>query len=215
MKKNIQVVVVDDHPLYREGVVRTLSESSGIGVAGEGASADDAILLARKHKPDVALLDISMPGDGIEAAKAISEEIPEIKIVMLTVSENDIDVMNALKNGAKGYALKGIGGAELAAIVHTIASGGTYVSPALAANLLVAMQEPISSKRDDDVFAILTKREEEILRLVADGNSNKEAGKALGLQEKTVKHYMTNILQKLQVRNRVEAAVLAKSSWNN
>lgn len=210
MSANIAVVVVDDHPLYRGGVIACLEDADGIIVVGEGGSAEDAARLVADHAPDVALLDISMPGGGLAAVEAIARTGSRTAVVMLTVSERDDDILQALEAGARGYVLKGIGGDELAAVVRTVASGGSYVTPSLAARLLVAMRQPRGTTGG---MSSLTAREEQILRLVADGKSNKEVGLKLSLQEKTVKHYMTSILQKLSARNRVEAAVMAREAW--
>jgi two-component system, NarL family, nitrate/nitrite response regulator NarL len=210
MTDRLRVLIADDHPLYRDGVARTLAERASFQVVGACGSAADAVALAERHRPDLVLLDISMPGGGIEAARRIAALGMATKIIMLTVSERDEDVMEALKAGAHGYALKGVGASELVDIVRTVASGGSFVSPTLAARLLQAMQNP--DRRDrltGNPLAALAPREEQILELVATGLSNKEVARALDLQEKTVKHYMTSILQKLHVRNRVEAALLA------
>lgn len=210
MDDKVKLVVADDHPLYREGVVRTLSEEPGFEVVGEGADADEAVSLVAAHMPDLVLLDISMPGGGLSAARRIADAFPAVRIIMLTVSERDEDVHAALKAGALGYVLKGVGGAELIRVARDVANGSAYVSPALAARLLKEVGEPAAeSARPANLLAALTGREREILELVADGKSNKEVARTLDLQEKTVKHYMTNILKKLQVRNRVEAAILA------
>jgi DNA-binding NarL/FixJ family response regulator len=206
----IRIVIVDDHPLFRGGVARSLAEE-GFEILAEGGSAVEALELAGEHMPDLLLLDISMPGSGLAAARDVARRFPAIRIVMLTVSEADEDVLAALEAGARGYVLKGVGARELVTLLRDVHSGGSYVSPALAARMLAAMQKAGRGVAVDDPIADLTKREEEILRLVSQGKSNKEVGRALDLQEKTVKHYMTNILQKLQVRNRVEAAVLARS----
>jgi DNA-binding NarL/FixJ family response regulator len=209
MNDAIKVVVVDDHPLFREGVARSLAEAGGFVIVGQGGSAEDAVRLATTCDPDLVLLDISMPGDGLIAARQIAELAPAVKIVMLTVSEADDDIMAALEAGAKGYVLKGVGSAALTEILQGVARGESYVSPSLAARLLTELRirEPRGG-RPDDPLARLTHREEEILRLVAKGMSNKEVGLRLDLQEKTVKHHMTRILTKLHVRNRTEAAIL-------
>lgn len=213
MGDKVALVVVDDHPLYREGVVRTLAEQPDLDVVGEGASADEAVSLVAAHMPDLVLLDISMPGGGLSAARRIAASFPSVKIVMLTVSEQDDDVHEALKASALGYVLKGVGGADLVRVVRDVATGSSYVSPALAARLLKKVGEPrASATRPAGRLAELTDREREILDHVANGMSNKEAARALDLQEKTVKHYMTNILKKLNVRNRVEAAILARAA---
>jgi DNA-binding NarL/FixJ family response regulator len=214
MVREISVVIADDHPLYREGVARSLSEADGIAVVGEGQDAGSAFDLVERLKPDLVLLDISMPGGGGIAALRRIMALPEPPAVaMLTVSEEDDDVMQALKAGAKGYVLKGVGSRELVAIVRDVADGRSYVSPSLAARILNAMRGDGTPRREANPIEDLSHREEEILKLVAAGKSNKEVGLALDLQEKTVKHYMTAILQKLHVRNRVEAAVMARDYW--
>lgn len=213
MDNAITVVVVDDHPLFRSGVVRTLGEEDGIEVVAEGASADEAVELVARHMPTVALLDISMPGNGITAAGRIAEAHPTVRIAMLTASESDQDVMKALEAGATGYVLKGVGAGDLVSMIRGVADGESYVSPSLAARLLVAMKSADAAPSPQTALASLTGREEQILRLVANGLSNKEVGRELDLQEKTVKHHMTSILQKLHARNRVEAAVIARENW--
>ena len=204
------IVVVDDHPLYRSGVIRTLAEDGRFRVVGEGELADDAVALVEKHRPAVALLDISMPGNGLEAVRRIRQASPKTRIIILTVSEADDDIMQALDAGASGYVLKGVGGPELLEIVGRVAAGESYVSPGLAARLLVAMKSRGQAAPSDETVPALTAREEQILKLVAEGLSNKEVGRKLDLQEKTVKYYMSTVFQKLNVRNRVEAALKAR-----
>jgi DNA-binding NarL/FixJ family response regulator len=209
MSNPIRIVIVDDHPLFREGVARTLGESGRFTVVAEGGSADDAVRLAAELDPDLVLLDLSMPGGGISAAVRIAAETPS-KVVVLTVSEASDDIMAALKAGAKGYVLKGVGSQALIDILSGIANGESYVSPSLAARLLTEMRDRPPPEVADDPLSKLTDREEQILRLVARGMSNKEVGRELDLQEKTVKHHMTRILEKLHVRNRTEAALLLR-----
>ena len=206
MTSVFRIVIADDHPLYREGVARSLNESQAFEVVGEGGSADEACVLVEAHMPDIVCLDISMPGGGIEAARRISAQFPAVKIVMLTVSEDDDDVTAALEAGASGYVLKGVGAAQLVEALSGVALGKSYISPDLALRLLTSSK----AAKPRNPLDTLTKREEQILQLVANGLSNKEIGVELDLQEKTVKHYMTNILQKLHVRNRVEAALMAR-----
>ena len=208
----IKLIVADDHPIFRDGLVQSLSETGEFDVVATGASAEEAIALAQEHVPDVALLDLSMPGNGIMAAKEIVANKLAKYVAMLTVSEDDTDVTSALQVGAIGYVLKGVSAEELRRILKGIARGEAHVSPGLAAQVLKIMQAPktkIHNPIDD-----LTKREEEILRLVATGQSNREVADALKLQEKTVKHYMTVILSKLHARNRVEAALIAHEAWS-
>jgi len=209
-----RIVIADDHPLYREGVARSLVESGRFDVVGEAATGQEAVAMVARLAPDLALLDISMPDGGIAALRQITLLPRPPRVAMLTVSEEDDDVMQALKAGASGYVLKGVGSRELVQILTDLAEGGTYVAPSLAMKVLTAMNAPRRAKEKDPIDA-LTKREEDILRLVAEGKSNKEVGIALDLQEKTVKHYMTTILQKLHVRNRTEAALIARDRWKS
>jgi two-component system, NarL family, nitrate/nitrite response regulator NarL len=211
MGDKIRVVVVDDHPLFREGVVTILGNELDFEIVGQGADADEAIHITLDLLPDIVLLDIDMPGNGIKAAQAIAAACPVTKIVFLTVSEADDVLVNALKAGGRAYILKGVAGRELARILRAVNEGESYVPPKLAASLLLEMsdtrqQEKVPVNPMDE----LTERERQILEQLAAGLSNKEIGAKLFLTEKTVKHYMTNILQKLQVRNRVEAALVAQ-----
>jgi DNA-binding NarL/FixJ family response regulator len=205
MSDCIRVIVADDHPLFREGVITSLRSTPDLNVIGQAATADEAVRLVRDELPDVVLLDITMPGGGIDAARKIAAACPATRIVMLTVSEHEDDLLEAMKAGASGYVLKGVSARELAAVVRSVSAGEVYVAPSLAFGLLREMSRPRSS----DPVAELSSRERQVLELVANGLSNQEIGLKLGLAEKTIKHYMTNILTKLQVRSRVEAAVLA------
>ncbi len=210
MAETLQVAIVDDHPLFREGVAHTLQAQAGLEVVAEGASAADAIRIAGDCLPDVMLLDVSMPGGGLNAARTIAAQYPVVKVVMLTVSEDEDDVTAALRAGARAYVLKGVAARELVGILRSVAEGEVYVTPSLAASLLFELTGGGGSHASSPLD-VLTERERQILERVAAGDSNKEIGVQLHLSEKTVKHHMTNILQKLQVRNRVEAALLAQS----
>lgn len=210
MENKIRVGVVDDHPLYRDGVIFTLAAQPDIQVVDQGASAADAVRIATEHQPDVLVLDMSMPGGGLDAIETIALQCPSVKTLMLTVVADEDQVCTALKNGSRGYLLKGTSGPELVQTVRLISQGESYVSPSLAAKLLVrsGSGQAREGKRADP-FSDLTPREEQILSILVEGRSNKEIGNKLDLSEKTIKHHLTNILQKLQVRNRVEAALLA------
>jgi two-component system nitrate/nitrite response regulator NarL len=203
MSELIRVAVADDHPMFRAGVVLSLREEEGIDVIGEAGDAATALALARSELPHVMILDIAMPGGGLEAASQIAAVCPATRIVMLTVSEDEDDLLAAMKAGASGYVLKGAGAGELASVIRSVHAGEVYVAPALAWGMLRELRTPRTSPYDG-----LTEREREVLELVAEGLSNSEVGERLGLAEKTIKHYMTNILGKLQVRSRVEAALL-------
>ncbi len=206
----IRVIVVDDHPLYLSGVIQTLAAENDFEVVGKGATGEEAIRLATELLPDILLLDIGIPGGGISSAQTISSRVPAVKIVMLTASEDEENLLAALKAGARAYILKGVSASELIDIIRQVANGDVYVTPKLAHTRLFEISAPRSGGNTlpDD----LNRRERQILELLADGYSNREIGQQLFLSEKTVKHYMTNIMQKLQVRNRVEAALLAQRS---
>lgn len=208
MSDGIRVTVADDHPLFLDGVVNSLRTAGDIEVIGTATNADGAVRLAREHLPDVSVLDIAMPGSGLQAARDIAIACPATRIVMLTVSEDEDDLLAALKAGASGYVLKGVSARELVEVVRAVARGEAYVSPSLAYRLLGELTKPRAAGPLDE----LTQRERDVLELVAQGLSNYEIGQRLHLAEKTIKHYMTNILAKLQVRSRVEAALLAQKA---
>jgi two-component system nitrate/nitrite response regulator NarL len=206
MHDTINVLVVDDHPLFREGVVHSLAAEPGISVIAAAASGMEALALAQELLPDVVLLDISMPGwDGLVTAERIATACPATAIVMLTVSEEHDKLLAAFKAGARAYLLKGVSASELACAIRSAAAGDAYVSPSLASEMLVSL----TRARAADPLQELTAREREILGLIGRGLTNREIGEQLSLAEKTIKHYVTNILQKLQVRSRVEAALYA------
>jgi DNA-binding NarL/FixJ family response regulator len=209
VKDHIQILVVDDHPLFREGVVRTLDFEADMEIVGEATTADEARALAAELLPDVVLLDITIPGGGLSAVATIAASSPVTRIIMLTASEAEEDVLAALKSGARGYILKGVSGPVLTGIVRSVYAGESYVTPSLAASLLSDLDRPAGGE-PHTALDDLSPREKQILEELASGQSNKEIAQLLNLSEKTVKHYMTNILQKLQVRNRVEAALLAQ-----
>ena len=209
MSEPVRLLVVDDHPLFREGVIHSLDSRDDIEVVGEAGSGEEAHTLIADEMPDILLMDITMPGiGGIEAARRIAAEFPAVHIMMLTVSEDEDDLMSALKAGARGYVLKGASASELSNAVHTVAGGDVYITPELAGGILFEMTQ--ATEETDDPINHLTERERQILDLVSEGLTNREIGLRLHLAEKTIKHYMTNVLQKLQVRSRVEAALLAQ-----
>ena len=208
-QERIRIVVADDHPLYRDGVASTLDAQPDMTVVGQGSTAAEAEAIAKRELPDIALLDITMPGGGLTAAGAIAETCPVTKIVMLTVSEDEDDVLEAFRLGARAYILKGVSSGELVSILRSVADGDVYVTPALASRVLSEMSGHGGESKTTGILDLVTERERQILELVASGDSNKEIAYGLGISEKTVKHYMTNILQTLHARNRVEAALLA------
>lgn len=208
MSDIISIVVVDDHPLFREGVVTTLQESGNFNVVAQAGNQEDAIREVEKHLPDLMLVDVSMPGGGIETAQKITKLVPIVKIIMLTVSEHEDDVQAALRAQARGYVLKGVASDDLIAILKDIHNGDSYISPNLAANLLMRSSEDAGDPSSFEDFD-LNERERQILEKLSAGLSNREIADDIYLSEKTVKHYMTNIMHKLHVSNRVQAAIKA------
>ena len=204
----MRLVIIDDHPLYREGVVSALSGEADMTVVAEGASADDAVRLTTSLRPDILLLDLGIPGDGLTAISAISAAASTTRIVILTVAASEDMLIMAVNSGAVSYVLKGVTGRELAKIVRDAHAGRRYVPPELAANVLTGRSGGPTS-RPINPLDELTERERHILAMVGDGATNLEIARALSLAEATVKNTMTTIMQKMQVRNRVEAAVLA------
>lgn len=208
-----RVVIADDHPLYRDGVAQTLLDSGDYEVVGCAASGREALEMVERLAPDLVLLDLSMPDGGVWAlTRIVALENPPV-VAMLTVAEGEEEVVSCLSKGAAGYILKGVGARELLSVLNDLVSGRSYVAPTLAGRVLTRMHSPSAGGREQKPIERLSRREEEILKLVAVGLSNKEIGLRLELQEKTVKHYMTQILQTLQVRNRTEAALAAERHW--
>ena len=210
MSEKISLLVIDDHPLLLEGLTSTLDAVADFEVVGQGENYDDALKFAHDLMPDTILLDISMPGGGVEAARDIHEALPIIKIIMLTASEDEKDVMSALQAGANAYILKGIGGKELVDIIRRVSLGETVISPGLASNILAHSYNK-KPKPENSLLDKLNDRENTILKALERGLTNKQIADELFLSEKTIKHYMSNILQKLQVKNRVQAALIAKN----
>ena len=209
MNERTSVVIVDDHALFRVGVVQTLNLDEDLEVVGEGGSTAEALDLVARHRPDIVLLDINMPGNGIEAARALLELDNAPKVMMLTVSEEDDDIMRALETGAVGYVLKGVKANDLIGAVKGVAAGESFVSP----NLTLKILGNVTGKTPASVLSSLTRQEEKTLRLMATGLSNREIGEELGIVEKTVKYHVARVLKKLNARNRVEASLVAERIW--
>jgi two-component system, NarL family, nitrate/nitrite response regulator NarL len=206
MSDPIRIAVVDDHPLFRSGAIQALADAHGIEVVGEGATAGDAVKLAQDLAPDMMLLDVVLPGGGVEAAADIARHCPRVRVIMLTASEDEQHVASALRAGARGYILKGSSGPEIVETLWAVFRGESYVAPSLGARLLMQTRKHVEVAGSDDM-GDLTSREEEILLLVSRGKTNKEIANGLNCTERTVKHHMTNIMRKSNVRNRVEAVL--------
>jgi two-component system NarL family response regulator len=202
---------VDDHALFRRGLQLVLDVEGDLDVVGEATDGDEAVEMAAALLPDVVLMDVRMPGlGGIEATRRIRNAQPNVKIVMLTVSEDEEDLFAAIRAGASGYLLKELSIEEVAGTVRAVARGQAVVSPTMAAKLLNefnVLSRRVAEQRGD--APRLTERELEVLRLVAKGMANKEIAAELVIAENTVKNHVRNILEKLELRTRTEAAMFA------
>lgn len=213
----VRIAIVDDHPIFRDGLLRSLQDEADFEVVGAGSTAHDAITLFKRYRPDAVLLDLSMPGGGHAALRSILKLEASASVIVLTASEDEDDLSEALKGGAKGYVLKGVDASTLIDVVRGVVAGEHYVSPALERHAPTRGEqkrilEQTFPHAGIDPLAMLSPREAQILFLVADGDSNKEIGRRLNLTEKTVKHNMTRILRKLNARNRTEAAMLLRDA---
>jgi two-component system nitrate/nitrite response regulator NarL len=211
--ENIQtVLVVDDHPLFRKGVVQLLAMDAGIAVVGEAGTKAEALRLAAQHDPDLILLDLNLKGEsGLDILAALKEEDPSRRIVMLTVSDAPEDLIGAIRAGADGYLLKDMEPEELLGRVREALAGTTVIGDALAGRLASALRQEAqdgSRGRGRDLRE-LTEREQAVLRCVAEGMSNKLIARTLAITEGTVKVHVKHVLKKLSFRSRVEAAVWA------
>jgi DNA-binding NarL/FixJ family response regulator len=207
----IRVVVVDDQELFRRGMVMLLSVEDDIEVVGEASDGDEASELAASLVPDVVLLDVRMPKrSGIEACAAIKEVAPSANIIMLTVSDEEADLYEAIKSGASGYLLKDASIDQVAQAVRLVADGQSLISPSMAAKLLEEFKLIASAgSRPDSIAPRLTQRELDVLRLVARGLNNKDIASDLFISENTVKNHVRNMLEKLQLHSRMEAVMYA------
>jgi len=201
MSPSIRIGIVDDHPMLREGVANTLKKRADLQVVEQGANADEARDIAQRVRPDVMLMDVNMPGDVFASVRFISTELPDVKVLMLTVSESENDAFLALEAGARGYVLKGVSGPELVQAIRSVAKGETYITPEFANKLVNNIKKHEAETQKFD----LTQREEEVIVEVSKGLTNKEVAEKLLISEKTVKHHMGCVMQKLNARNRVEA----------
>jgi DNA-binding NarL/FixJ family response regulator len=206
----IQVLIADDHALFRRGLRIVLDAEPDIEVVGEAADGEEAIALAEQLTPDVVLMDVRMPKiGGIEATAKLKESIPAARVVMLTVSDEEQDLFDAVKAGASGYLLKEVDPTEVADAIRRVQSGQALVPPAMASRLLEEFASLSAKPGPRTLAPRLTDRELEVLRQLAQGLSNREIGKALFISENTVKNHVRNILEKLHLHSRVEAVIYA------
>ena len=206
----VRVLVVDDQELFRRGLIMLLSGDADIEVVGEAADGITATELATTTAPDVILLDVRMPRrTGVEACRAIKEAVPATKIIMLTVSDEEADLYESVKNGAAGYLLKDSSIEEVAQAIRVVNEGQSLISPSMAVKLIDEFKQMSKPEREQGPALRLTERELEVLRLVAKGLNNREVAKELFISENTVKNHVRNILEKLQLHSRMEAVVYA------
>jgi DNA-binding NarL/FixJ family response regulator len=199
----VRILIADDHPLFRDGL-RSLLQAQGHEVVGEAHNGLEAVELARQLRPELVLMDVSMPElDGVAATRLIAAEMPEVKVVILTASDHDETLFEAIKAGAQGYLLKNLEADDFFALLDRAAAGEPALTPVLARKLLQAFAEPKALEAEPDA---LTAREVEVLQLMVEGvTSNRQLAKHLDLSENTVKFHVRNILDKLRLHNRAEA----------
>ena len=211
--ERLRVLISDDHQLFRRGLRMVLEDEDDIEVVAEAGDGNEAVELALEHAPDVVVLDVRMPGrSGIEAARAIRAEQPGTRILVLTISDDEDDLYEAIKAGANGYLLKEISIDEIADAVRQIHAGQSLISPAMATKLLdefAALVKKGEQPKEEVPTPRLTPREMEVLQHIAKGMNNRDIAAALFISENTVKNHVRNILEKLHLRSRMEAVIYA------
>ena len=222
-----RIAIIDDHRLFREGVKRILDMEDQFSVVAEGDDGSEAENIVRDHNPDVVLMDINMPNiNGVEATRRLIEKAPETKVIILSIHDDETYVSHAVQTGASGYLLKEMDADSLIEAVRVVADGGAYLHPKITYNLLNEFRRLSTNTKTQQNKAgfveveyrkplhILTRRECEVLQLLADGRSNRTIGEELFISEKTVKNHVSNILQKMNVNDRTQAVVEAiKNGW--
>lgn len=205
----ISIAVVDDHPLLMEGLASLMQRKPQFSLTAAGAAASDIRAIAEKHRPDAMIVDLNMPGDAFQAIAEATKIVPEMKIVVFTASTNTDHAIRALEVGAKAYVLKGSPADELIEAIETVCQGEIYMTPCFAAKVISALRNK-EQERKAAQDAKLSVREHQIVRLLLCGKQNREIARALSLSEKTVKGYMTHLMQKLNARNRLEVVIAAQ-----
>jgi DNA-binding NarL/FixJ family response regulator len=211
-REPIRVLVVDDHALFRRGLEMVLAQETDIEVVGEASDGAEAVDKAGDLLPDIVLMDVRMPRrSGIEACRTIKEVAPSTRIIMLTISDEEADLYEAIKAGATGYLLKEISIDEVASAIRAVATGQSLISPSMASKLLTEFAGMLKRAEGPPQVPMprLTERELEVLRLVARGLNNRDIARSLFISENTVKNHIRNILEKLQLHSRMEAVVYA------
>ncbi|WP_078555836.1 response regulator [Alkalihalobacterium alkalicellulosilyticum] len=223
----IRIVIIDDHQLFREGVKRILAMEQDFEVVAEGDDGAVAVELVEQYQPDVILMDINMPKiNGVEATRELVQKYPEVKVLILSIHDDETYVTHVLKTGAAGYLLKEMDADALIEAVKVVGAGGAYIHPKVTHNLINEYRRLAREDDENDAeigfkeveyrkpLHILTRRECEVLQLMTDGHSNRMIGEALYISEKTVKNHVSNILQKMSVNDRTQAVVESiKNGW--
>ena len=208
----IRVLIADDHAAFRGGLQALLATAGDIEVVGEAESGVDVVAAAGRLQPDVVLMDVNMPGiDGVEATRRIVDGSPHVAVLVLTMSDDDETVFEAVRAGARGYLLKGAQRVELIRAVRAVAAGEAIFGPGVARRLMAYFARP-APRVDPEAFPGLTDREREVLELIAQGRSNADITATLGLSPKTVRNHVSNVFAKLEVRDRAEAIVRAREA---
>jgi DNA-binding NarL/FixJ family response regulator len=207
----IRVVVADDHPVFRRGLLGVLAEDPTLNVVGEASNGDEALELASTSEPDVVLMDLHMPGTGgVEAIRQLAERQPDVAVLVLSMMDDDESVHAALQAGARGYLIKGADGDRIVEAVRAVAAGEAVFGTDVAARILGILSAP--RRRRTGPFPMLTDREEELLSLIATGATNSEIARRLVVSDKTVRNHITNIFAKLGVTDRAQAIVRAREA---
>ena len=202
----IRILIADDHEVVRIGLASLLDGQDGFEVIGQARSGDEAVRLARHHRPDVVVMDIRMPnGSGIDACRTITAELDAMPVVMLTSHADSDALFDAIDAGASGYVLKRVGSDELVSAVRTVAAGGSLLDPAVTRRVLDRIRSA-SRMEEAGAFSELTEQERRVLAHIADGASNREIAARMGLAEKTVRNYVSSLLAKLALESRAQAA---------
>ncbi|MDQ1913389.1 response regulator transcription factor [Paenibacillus sp. GD4] len=212
--EKIRILLADDHPMFREGLVSSLSSVAEFEIAGEASDGEEAVRLAEEQQPDIVLMDISMPGkNGIEATRDIIRTSPHIGILILTMFDDDASVFSAMRAGARGYMLKGARKQEIVRAISVVSSGEAIFSSSIARKMMFYFDSIMGkTAAAHPLLPMLTEREREVLEWLARGSDNAEIARKLSLTLKTVRNHVSNILNKLQVADRAQAILLAREA---
>ncbi|WP_353893717.1 response regulator transcription factor [Proteinivorax hydrogeniformans] len=211
MTNHIRTAVIDDHSMIREGIVNLLEREDEIDIVAQGANGQEAIEIVKEHRPDIVLMDINMPIlNGIEATEKIKNEYPKTKIIMLTIHDGEEYIFKAINLGAEGYVLKDAGKEILLSALKNVYNGDAFISPNITKKVfkeLTRLERKKPTKENPQQVFRFSKREWEVYKLMAEGNSNKEIGCALNITEKTVKNHVSSIFKKMEVFDRTQAVI--------